>query len=90
MPAHLKNEIDNEYGLLTVVSRAKSIKGRSHWNCKCKCGGFKPSVSANSLRTGGTISCGCQKKGPTPSKYTPPEMLAKRRAAYQELKDLPY
>lgn len=51
------NRIGEKFGLLTVVS--KSDKGpRSHWICKCECGG-EVVVSNSNLVTGNTVSCGC-------------------------------
>jgi len=88
MPTPLKNEIGNKYGLLTVISRADNVKGRVHWNCKCDCGKNKDAVSANSLRRGGTISCGCQHKGRKVSEFTPEVLKVKRQKYYTELKKL--
>lgn len=83
----LKNEIGNEYGKLTVLLRAKNKDGRPQWLCACSCGGSKV-ISGNSLRQGRTMSCGCEKRGRTPSPLTPPHILAKRRAWYQSIKYL--
>jgi len=51
------------FGRWRVVSfsRAKLRNGKHHgeyWNCVCKCGTTKE-VDAQSLRSGGTKSCGC-------------------------------
>ena len=89
MPAHLKNEIGNTYGKLFVIRQAESRKGRSFWVCLCTCGNEKE-ISANALRTGSTISCGCEHRGQTPSPLTPPNILAKRRKWYESIKNLPY
>ena len=43
---------------LTVLSRAANRLGRPYWNCKCSCGGRKV-ISAASLRSGRSNSCGC-------------------------------
>jgi hypothetical protein len=43
----------------TVISRAKNAKnGKAQWNCKCECGSTKI-VSANTLKSGRSHSCGC-------------------------------
>jgi len=88
MFAVLKNEIGNKYGLLTVVSRAKNVKGRVHWNCQCDCGNYKESISAYSLRSGLSISCGCQHNGHKSSDLVSLIVHAKRRKYYQEVKKL--
>ena len=51
----------NKYGRLTVISRATGKGKGSYWNCLCECGNYKV-VSGQSLKTGGTKSCGCGKK----------------------------
>lgn len=61
--SHDKNGIDltgQKYGMLTVIEEVSSDKkyGGLYWKCKCDCGN-ETIVSSNSLRTGGTISCGC-------------------------------
>jgi len=84
----LKSEIGNKYGLLTVISRAENIKGRTRWNCQCDCGKSKDSVSARSLRTGNTISCGCQHNGRKASSMTSPKIKAQRKKYYKEYKML--
>lgn len=59
--AHLKNEIGNEYGYLTVISRANNANnGEAVWHCKCKCG-KEIDVKGSYLRSGNTKSCGCKK-----------------------------
>lgn len=89
MPALLKNEIGNEYGKLTVIKRAPNKGGKTRWICKCSCGsGIKKDISANALRTGRTISCGCERRGKQPSSYTPPKILAQRRAWYETVRYL--
>lgn len=56
------NLIGEKFGLLTVVSRAQNNKWKkSMWNCLCECG-KTTTVSANSLRSGETKSCGCATK----------------------------
>lgn len=51
-------EIGNQYGKLTVLSRAGS-KGRSAtWLCRCGCGA-EVVIRGDSLRSNNTRSCGC-------------------------------
>ncbi len=46
------------YGRWTVIERA-GYKGKDiTWKCKCDCGTISE-VQGNSLRSGGTMSCGC-------------------------------
>lgn len=46
------------FGELTVISFAgKDKQGRAKWLCKCSCGVSKV-ISARSLKSGSTISCG--------------------------------
>lgn len=60
----MKNELGNQYGRLTVVSKAKSKVtngGKSRlamWLCICECG-TTVTVSGHDLRRGNTSSCGC-------------------------------
>lgn len=58
----LINEINNKYGLLTVIRRAtlEEAKGRKggYWICKCDCGN-EITVHGTCLRNGNTKSCGC-------------------------------
>ena len=88
MPALLRNEIGNKYGLLKVISRAENVKGQSRWNCQCDCGNNKDSVSARSLRSGNTISCGCQQKGRKRSEIVSLKMRIKRQKDYDAYKNL--
>ena len=46
------------YGRLTVIKKAHIDKPKSWWVCKCDCGNEKI-VSADSLRRGAIVSCGC-------------------------------
>ena len=49
------------FGRLTVVERAENTaEGKARWLCKCDCG-EQVRVRAESLRSGGTRSCGCLK-----------------------------
>jgi hypothetical protein len=49
------------YGQLTVLTRAENNRAnKAMWVCLCTCG-LKKTVSASSLRLGGTQSCGCLK-----------------------------
>lgn len=60
MPARISLEGDT-YGLLKVVSFSHTSQnnGMSHYLCKCSCGKEKV-ISHGNLRSGHTISCGCQ------------------------------
>ena len=54
------------YGNLTVIEEIESRVGKSGvpkrvMRCKCDCGNEKD-IRLNSLRQGGTVSCGCQQK----------------------------
>lgn len=47
------------YGRYTVIKRAGTNKaGNSTWLCKCDCG-TKKIVASGTLRSKGTVSCGC-------------------------------
>jgi len=52
------NELENKYGRLTVINRAKNYNDRVLWICKCDCGNEK-TILGQSLRGGLTKSCGC-------------------------------
>lgn len=60
-----KNSLDDlsgsSFGRLSVIGRA-SIEGDvpTKWLCACSCGRLKI-ISATSLKTGNTLSCGCAK-----------------------------
>jgi len=47
-----------KFGRLTVLKFAYMKKGKSYWNCFCKCGNEKI-ISSNCLKNGHTKSCGC-------------------------------
>lgn len=52
----LKNQ---RFGFWVVLELAgKNKNGQTQWLCQCECGG-KKIVTANSLRTGNSTSCGC-------------------------------
>lgn len=52
------------FGELTVISREKSLKGRTRWLCRCTCGREKI-VTAHELKSGRVICCGegCHRTG---------------------------
>lgn len=59
--AHLKNEVGNKYGYLTVLKRVPDLrKGEARWLCQCDCGNTCE-VSGLHLRNGTVQSCGCKK-----------------------------
>lgn len=49
------------FGMLTVIERAANVRGKVMFVCRCDCGEVKV-VSADSLRTGKTRSCGCLRR----------------------------
>lgn len=56
-----KNLIGQQFGYLTVVSRAENTKtGKAMWNCICKCGN-STIVPTYRLNSGKCKSCGCKK-----------------------------
>lgn len=61
--AHNKLDlIDGRFGRLLVLEEAGRARSRSVlWKCRCDCG-KELVVSADSLRTGNTKSCGCYQK----------------------------
>lgn len=56
---NLKN--GDKYGLFTVLVLKTQQNGRRAWLCRCDCGTEKL-VEASRLRTGHTLSCGCEGK----------------------------
>lgn len=57
----MSNLIDltgQQFGRLTVLSRAESCGKRVRWLCKCSCGKEKVATGYD-LRSGNTRSCGC-------------------------------
>ena len=49
------------FGFWLVQNRTINSKGKVQWMCVCECG-KKKNVTANSLRTGNSTSCGCNHK----------------------------
>lgn len=47
-----------QFGRLTAIRRVGSKQGGALWLCRCSCGNFTE-VTARSLRSGNTRSCGC-------------------------------
>jgi hypothetical protein len=63
-----KDETGNTYGKLTVVAYAgKDWKKGAQWLCRCACGGQKV-VTGATLRAGYNKTCGCDGRGPRPTK----------------------
>ncbi len=59
MPKPPQNLMNKTYGLLTVIAPApRTRQGHIAWQCQCECGTTKI-VTANNLRSGNTLSCGC-------------------------------
>jgi hypothetical protein len=48
------------FSRLTVLSRAENIDNSTAWNCTCECGVEKV-IRGNSLKTGSSKSCGCNR-----------------------------
>jgi len=48
------------FGHLLVLSRSRNARGRTMWNVICDCG-VHISVRSDSLKSGNTKSCGCEK-----------------------------
>jgi hypothetical protein len=57
----LDNLTGQTFGRLEVLARAPSTGRKARWNCVCTCGNTKI-VSGSSLRSGGTVSCGCARR----------------------------
>ena len=51
---------NRRFGMLTVTERVM-INNRTHWKCKCDCGGEKI-VYGTFLKSGKIKTCGCKKK----------------------------
>lgn len=56
-----KDMVGLRFGLLTVVSQAPTRNGYAMWNTLCDCG-TQTTVTGASLRSGGSLSCGCSWK----------------------------
>ena len=51
--------VGQRFGFWVVVKRAPTNKsGKTQWLCQCECGTLRE-ITANSLRTGNSTSCGC-------------------------------
>lgn len=59
--AHLKKEIGNKYGKLTVIKRVDNINKGARWLCQCECGNTCE-VNGINLRNGSVKSCGCLRR----------------------------
>lgn len=55
---NLIDRTGSRFGRLTVLKRDPERKGKAYWICSCDCGNEK-SISAQSLVSGATKSCGC-------------------------------
>lgn len=77
MHGNKQNLINHRFGRLVVVASAESDKrGHARWLCQCDCGNQKV-VSATSLKTGQTKSCGCYHE----------EKMQEREYKYNDLKN---
>lgn len=50
-----------KFGRLTVIERNGIRRGKAVWKCLCSCGNYTD-VTTSDLKTGNTLSCGCQRK----------------------------
>lgn len=51
------------FGRLTVLERVENgTRGNAQWSCRCVCGS-RVTTQGGHLRTGHTVSCGCQRVG---------------------------
>ena len=53
-----KDYTGERFGMLTVLSYSKTIKGHKYYKCQCDCGNIKD-ISGSHLVTGASKSCGC-------------------------------
>lgn len=53
-------DVNDKFGLLTILKYNGKIKGRSSWYCLCDCGNLVDAREDN-LINGNTKSCGCQR-----------------------------
>jgi hypothetical protein len=58
------------FGRLTCIELAESTDGVTRWHCRCACGGTRI-VQAKHLKSGATISCGCQYHHQSGTRRTP-------------------
>lgn len=64
-----RNIIGKKFNLLTVTEKYSVINGIQYYKCDCDCGTKGIIVARNSLRSGGTKSCGCLRKKANRIKY---------------------
>lgn len=55
------DETGNKYHMLTVVDRSGTVNGKAAWLVRCECGEEK-TITGDALRSGNSISCGCNRK----------------------------
>lgn len=58
MGRQAKDLTNRRFGMLTVTERVM-IDNRTHWKCKCDCGGEKI-TKTNLLKSGSVKTCGCR------------------------------
>lgn len=58
MSRQAEDLLGRKFGMLTVMERV-FINNRTHWKCKCDCGGEKV-VTPTNLKKGYTKTCGCK------------------------------
>ena len=76
------DEVGKVYGWLTVQALDHiDSKGYSFWRCLCTCDN-QVTVRGRALRTGGTRSCGCVRKGETHCRFKGRGMSSMKRAFY--------
>lgn len=56
--AKINLKIGEQFGRLVIIENIGTIKGKTHFNCQCKCGNIKP-IAGTYLRSGRIKSCGC-------------------------------
>ena len=61
---HFQDLTNKTFGFLTVINRTENLiqgnQQKTAWLCKCQCGNTCI-VTAENLKTGNTMSCGCKK-----------------------------
>ena len=60
--------VGSKFNRWTVIKRVENKHGKSRWICVCDCG-TKKELYGESVKSGGTISCGCYQKD-NPSRLT--------------------